>query len=321
LPYFLQKGISSYVVDQSGRGRSGFDQSVIHEAAANIKNGDASFADSLPNFGRISDSRAWLIWFGHLVPDSTTILTGRLIRHGDPGDPPSDDTLHSNGYRPAYPIPPVPNSVDPNVVARRGAIGPAPEGPDQYYALNYYKQLVPNAEVTLPRSVCPTCVPDTLIAANTWTPRNLATLVEKLGGAIVVTHSQSGIMGHHMARILKEDHRLYLLKALVTIEGSCSLTNSGLTAADLDHIPYLALKGDYSVPRPGCADTTVGALKARRAATGDWARAEFIALDDPKYHGAFNGTTHMMMLGTNDLQVADVILNWVDKWVPGNRRR
>jgi hypothetical protein len=322
LPYFLQKGISSYVVDQSGRGRSGFDQSVIHEAEARIDSGDVAGGRSLlPTFGRISDSRAWLVWFGHLVPPGSTILTGRLIRHGDPGDPPTDDSLHADNYRPAYPIPPVPNSVDPSIVARRGAIGPAPEGPDQYYALNYYKQLVPNAEVTLPGSVCPSCRPDTLTPANTWTPRNLATLVEKLGGAVVATHSQSGVMGHHMARILKEDHRLYLLKALVTIEGSCSLTNSGLTAADLDHIPYLALKGDYSVPRPGCADTTVGALKARRAATGDWARAEFIALDDPKYHGAFNGTTHMMMLGTNNLQVADVILNWVDKWVPGNRRK
>ena len=33
---------------------------------------------------------------------------------------------------------------------------------------------------------------------------DLALLVERLGGAIVATHSQSGIMGHHMARILKE---------------------------------------------------------------------------------------------------------------------
>ena len=35
-PYFVRKGISTYLVDQSGRGRSGFDESVIHEAAATI---------------------------------------------------------------------------------------------------------------------------------------------------------------------------------------------------------------------------------------------------------------------------------------------
>jgi hypothetical protein len=30
----------------------------------------------------------------------------------------------------------------------------------------------------------------------------------------------------------------------------------------------------------------------------------------------FNGTTHMMMLGTNNLEVADVILNWTDENIP-----
>ena len=31
-PYFVRNGISTYVVDQAGRGRSGFDESVIREA-------------------------------------------------------------------------------------------------------------------------------------------------------------------------------------------------------------------------------------------------------------------------------------------------
>ena len=30
-PYFVRNGISTYIVDQAGRGRSGFDESVIHE--------------------------------------------------------------------------------------------------------------------------------------------------------------------------------------------------------------------------------------------------------------------------------------------------
>src|ERR1700688_2294130 len=38
-PYFVRKGISTYLVDQAGRGRSGFDESVIHEAAALIRSG------------------------------------------------------------------------------------------------------------------------------------------------------------------------------------------------------------------------------------------------------------------------------------------
>jgi hypothetical protein len=65
-PYFVRKGISVYLVDQAGRGRSGFDESVIHEAAADIKNGDVEHGQALiPAFGRISDNGAWTNWFGH----------------------------------------------------------------------------------------------------------------------------------------------------------------------------------------------------------------------------------------------------------------
>ena len=53
-------------------------------------------------------------------------------------------------------------------------------------------------------------------------------------------------MGHHMIRILKERGKLDLVKGLITVEGGCSLPNSGLTAADFDSIPYLAIKGDYT---------------------------------------------------------------------------
>jgi hypothetical protein len=237
-PYFVRNGISTYIVDQAGRGRSGFDESVIHEAAAMIRNGDVAGGTAmLPSFGRITDNGAWTAWFGHLTPAGSNILTGTLIRHGDPGDPPTD-TSHGAGYSPAYPL----GAVDPNIVSRAGAIGPAPAGSSDHYALEYYKQLVPNAEVTLPGSTCASCNPTAISAANTWTPLDLALLVERLGGAIVATHSQSGIMGHHMTRILKERGHLDMLKGLITIEGSCSLPNSGLKAEDFDRIPYLALK-------------------------------------------------------------------------------
>lgn len=307
-PYFVRKGISVYLVDQAGRGRSGFDESVLHEAAAAIKDGDVAHGQALlPAFGRITDNGAWTNWFGHLVPAGSTILTGKLIRHGDPGDPPDDDALHTDDYRPAYPL----AAVDARIISRSGAIGPSPSGPNDDYALEYYKQLVPNAEVTLPGSSCATCDPKEIPPAGTWTPQDLALLVEKLGGAIVVTHSQSGIMGHHMTRILKERGHLDLLKGLITIEGSCSLPNSGLQAEDFDNIPYMALKGDYTATSPVC-QTTVDAINARRAAGHGTAKADYVKLDELG-NPVFKGTTHMMMLGTNNLEVADVILNWVDE--------
>src|SRR5215467_6051125 len=308
-PYFVRKGISTYLVDQAGRGRSGFDESVIHEAAAVIKSGDVERGlPSIPAFGRITDNGAWTAWFGHLVPPGSTIFTGKLIRHGDPDD--RNDPNHGNNYFPAYPL----AAIDRNVASRTGSISAKPAGPDDYFALEYYKQLVPNAEVTLPGSTCAACDPAAISPANTWTPQDLAMLVEKLGGAIVATHSQSGIMGHHMARILKERGHLDMLKGLITIEGSCSLPNSGLKPEDFDNIPYMALKGDYTATSEVC-QTTVDAINARRAAGQGTAKADYIKLDELG-NPVFNGTTHMMMLGTNNLEVADVILNWVDENIP-----
>jgi hypothetical protein len=283
-PYFVRKGVATYVVDQSGRGRSGFDQSVLHEAEARMAAGDTkTAAELIPNFGRITDNGAWTAWFGHLVPAGSNVTTGRLIRHGDAEDPekPTDGRPH---VAPLFPM---------DAVAE------------------YYKQLVPNAEVTLPGSTCATCTPSNLSPANTWTPQNLALLVERLGGAIVATHSQSGIMGHHMVRILKERGRLDLVKGLITIEGGCSLPASGLAAADFDAIPYLAIKGDYAATSAQCQET-VNAIAKRRAAKTGTATAEYLKLDEM----GMRGVTHMMMLDHRNLEIADIMLNWVSRNVP-----
>jgi len=291
LPYFVRKGISTYIVDQSGRGRSGFDESVIHEAEAMITAGNVKGGtDMLPAIARITDSGAWTQWFGHIIPPGSTVTNGTFIRHGDPGDPPTDDASHKDNYLPAFPI------------------------PANHLALDYYKQLLPNAENTLPGSTCPTCEPTAIAPANTWTPQNLATLVEMLGGAVVATHSQSGVMGHHMVRILKERGHLNLLKGLITLEGSCSFPNSGVKAEDFDNIPYLAVKGDYTATSQVCEDS-VKAINARRAEGKGIAKAEYIKLDELP-NPVFRGTTHMMMIGTNSNEVADVILDWSSQNIP-----
>lgn len=288
-PYFVRKGIATYVVDQSGRGRSGFDQSVLHEAEALLVAGNtARAAELLPNFGRITDTGAWTAWFGHLVPAGSNVTNGTLIKHGDPGDPqlPGEGKPH---VAPLFPM---------DAVAE------------------YYKQLVPNAEVTLPGSMCATCNPQQLSPANTWTPQNLATLVEMLGGAVVATHSQSGIMGHHMVRILKERGHANLVKGLITIEGGCSLPASGLSPEDFDAIPYLAIKGDYTPTSAQCQET-VDAINARRAAGTGTARAEYMKLDER----GMLGVTHMMMLDSNNLEIADLMIDWVGEHVPKAPRR
>jgi hypothetical protein len=289
-PYFVRKGVETYVVDQSGRGRSGFDQSVLHEADALLAAGNRDAAAALlPAFQRISDTGAWTAWFGHLLPAGATIATGKLVPHGSPEDPQGAATADEPHVAPLFPL----AAVD-----------------------EYYKQLVPNAEATLPGSICASCMPQTLSPANTWTPQNLATLVERLGGAIVATHSQSGIMGHHMIRILKERGRLELVKGLITVEGGCSLAQSGLTAADFDAIPYLALKGDYTATSAQCEES-IAAIHARRAEGQGTAHAEYMKLDER----GLLGVTHMMMLDANNLEIADLMLEWVGEHVPRAPRR
>jgi hypothetical protein len=66
-------------------------------------------------------------------------------------------------------------------------------------------------------------------------------------------------------------------------------------------------------------DTTVNAIKARRVAGQGAAKADYIKLDELG-NPIFNGTTHMMMLGTNNLEVADVILNWAAENIPSKAR-
>jgi hypothetical protein len=289
-PYFVRKGVATYVVDQSGRGRSGFDQSVLNEAEGLLLAGNRDAAVALlPTMQRITDNGAYQAWFGHLLPAGSTIQTGRLVPHGSPEDPQGTGTAEEPHVAPQFPMMAV---------------------------AEYYKQLVPNAEATLPGSTCASCEPQALSPANTWTPQNLALLVERLGGAIVATHSQSGIMGHHMVRILKERGRADLVKGLITIEGGCSLPQSGLTAADFDAIPYLSIKGDYTATSPQCQET-VDAINARRTAGQGTAKAEYAKLDEM----GMLGVTHMMMLDANNLEIADLMLEWVGDHVPRAPRR
>jgi hypothetical protein len=121
-------------------------------------------------------------------------------------------------------------------------------------------------------------------------------------------------MGHHMVRLLRQRGTLKYLKGLITVEGSCSFANSGLTAADFDNVPYLALKGDYTVFSAGC-QASVDAINARRAAGQGTAKADYIQLDAASYNGAFNGVSHMMMDDTTALPVADVMLDWGSRFI------
>ena len=83
----VRNGVPTYVVDQSGRARSGFDKSVIHEGEFLIASNPTAAAALIPTIGG-STSTAWNSWFGHIIPEPTAdVTTGQMVRHGAPGDP------------------------------------------------------------------------------------------------------------------------------------------------------------------------------------------------------------------------------------------
>jgi hypothetical protein len=254
--------------------------------------------------------------------------------------------VHEPGVAPQFPIHASTPYLVPDGLVLTGSWGPPPYGPAEFYELNYYRQIVPNSEQTLPAATCATCNPQVLqpagfAASQTWTSLNMAELVEQLGknygGAVVATHSQSGPIGHHMVRILRERGALKYLKGLITVEGtSCSLPAAGLTAADFDNVPYMVLKGDYTGTNASCTET-VNAIIARRQAGQGRAGVEYIKLDEapnpasawpvPLKRPVMPGITHMMMLGSDEglgydsSDVMDVILKWSDKYISKPRPR
>lgn len=317
LAYSVRNNLATFVVDQPGRGRSGFDRSIFHEARV------TNNVTLIPTLGGGTSNSVWTSWFGHLLPAGSNILNGTLIRHGDPGDPdppenPAQPSPAHGNYFPRYPIPPVPYSIDPKIAAREGAIGPTPLAANNaYLALQSFKQLVPNTEATLPGSTCAACVPTAVAPSNTWSPRALADLLEGLGGAIVSPHSQASPQALHMVRILKERGKLDLVKGLLIPEGATDLAGAGLTASDFDRIPLLVVNGDYralAIRQGNWA--AVAAINARRAAGLGSAKAEVMDVDAPGFAAGFDGTTHMNMLGTNNLEVFDLMLDWANENIP-----
>lgn len=305
--YAVRKELPTYIVDQAGRGRSGFDRSFIHERI-----GTGNLED-FPSLAVTSSSGIWTAWFGHLLPQGSDIIDGVLIKHGDPGDPQCADNPEHCTFGPAHNF----DAVDPDIEARVGAIGPEPN-PENFrqLALEHYKWGVPNTNVTLPTSTCETCTPTTVNPADTWSGQDLAKLVTGLGGAVVATHSQSGSVGHHMVRYLKEMGELDKLKGLITIDGvTADFARSGTTPEDFQDIPYLAVSPYY----PGLADSVY--MSNVEAIKGAGGTAEFLALRDPAFGRRFEGVTHMMMMGEKHLKVFDVILGWAKQNIQDQPRK
>jgi len=159
------------------------------------------------------------------------------------------------------------------------------------------KQVIPDLNATLP--------------ANNPTWANLSALAIRLGGAILMGHSESGFFPANAALVNPTD-----IRGLVLIEGACT-TTPPLTSQQIEilaGIPILVVYGDHLTDVPiaafwgplfsGCQQF----VSQVNAAGGD---ATMLHLPD----AGLSGNSHMLMQDKNNLQVADLILAWIDEHV------
>ncbi len=155
----------------------------------------------------------------------------------------------------------------------------------------YFSQLVPNAEMTLE-------------GGGKNTVSALAALLDRIGPAIVLVHSQSGAYGLELVRL-----RADKMRAFVDVEGNCGPLSAEDVKRHFAKVPMLAVFGDNSVGASGpngderrnSCTTTTGAI---RTAGGS---AKFILLPEL----GIKGNSHMMMLDKNNLQIADLVIGWL----------
>jgi pimeloyl-ACP methyl ester carboxylesterase len=242
--YFVRKGHSVYLADQSSRARSGFDATKITA----VKMGKVPPSE-LPNIFMASHQTSWL-----------------LFRFG-----PTFNTAFPDEQFPVQ------------------------------AADELYKQMIPDLNGFLP-------TPN-----PTWI--NMAALAVQLKGAVLIGHSESGFFPEQAALIDPTG-----VKGIVSIEMACETKLKPEQISTIAKIPTLIMFGDHLSDVPGRfatiwpanLDTCNEFVKQVNDAGGD---AQMMYL--PKM--GIKGNSHMLMQDKNSLQLADLILGWMDEHVEGKK--
>lgn len=167
-----------------------------------------------------------------------------------------------------------------------------------------YKQMIPDLNSTLPNP------------NPTW--KNMAALAVKLQGAILMGHSESGFFPEQAALIDPSG-----VKGIISIEMPCETGLSAAQITTLAKIPALVMFGDHLGDVKGgpanwanSFDSCQKFVDQLKKAGGD---AQMMHLPGLGIHG----NSHMLMQDKNNLQLADLILGWIDDHVEkkGGARR
>lgn len=163
-------------------------------------------------------------------------------------------------------------------------------------------------------------IPDLSMALPTPNPtyRALSDLAIQTKGAVLVSHSQSGAFPLEAALANAAG-----IKGMVLVEpGACPAAYTDTQIATLARLPIMVVYGDYLATPTGIPDFSwqaaydgCRAFVARVNAAGGQARM----LHLPEQ--GIRGNSHMIMQDRNNLQIADLILRWIDESVGGRKAR
>jgi hypothetical protein len=262
--YFTRKGFKTYMGEQVGRGRSGFDALQYQTVLTGDLAGSAN-----PAILIATDKFAW-----------------NVFRWGD--------------YETKTPYP------DERFPMHTVGVG-------TNATLDFYKQVIPDLNATLSDASSPTCANGTCTPSDPNapfnSPDNMASLANQLGGAILVGHSQSS--GFPTMAALRPGSMG--VRGIIQLETGCFANLTQANIQVLKHIPILIMVGDhFSTPQPPASCVTM--KKQINDAGGDMT---FVALPDI----GIRGNSHMFMQDNNNLQVADIIISWINKHVKYKGRR
>jgi len=156
----------------------------------------------------------------------------------------------------------------------------------------FWKQMVPDWLNSLP-------TPNPTVPA-------LSQLAVKLNGAVLMSHSQSGIYPFQTAALNTSG-----IAAIISIEpGACPAATGDLKP--YLGMPIMVLWGDYVEQAPRWAPRLKACREFAEAANKAGGRVTHYVLPE---HG-IKGNSHMLMQDDNSLELADMLLDWIRKNVP-----
>jgi len=293
--YFVRQGFDTFMIDQVARARSGFDATAYNMVrtgqlpctpdAITGPNG----CREIPAILIASDQFAWNVFRWGTTPCTVSPCSATTTPHPDL----------------KFPI--------QNIGVGAGS------------NLQFYNMVIPDMNGTLSGAFNPPCAsglctPPTASAFFN-SPSQMGKLATKVGGMILMGHSQSS--GFPTMAALQASSGCYpwtsasacKVKGIIQLETGCF---GNLTTAEINtlkHIPILVVDGDYfATPTPPASCVTE--MNQINGAGGDMKYAHLPELTPgsiyPGSPGAMPGIEHMMMVGTKNIEIANFLIGWID---------